>query len=420
MTSRPAWHPDPTGRFEQRYWDGAMWTDHVWARGQQGVDPLIPTAEAARPAMVAAAPNDPATRYTPPPAPALERRAFPPGWSQKKREKMTAEASRYLFPGENVLYQGNGGTWRPLANDLVVTDLRVFSFGVNGIGISVETQDLIAAEADANRGAVTLTDTSGIPKVFSSISPKDVADVHTAVEAARASDPSPEARGAVRAAAIRDAEELRLADLTIRERWPATMIYGDVSRKSETAIRALCARDEAPWLVIAPGFAQGVLAAFDDRLAIIKTGAMTSLMAGSLGGERSTTFYFADVNAIEYNSGFMNGVLEVLTASYQGTANKDFWRGTDQSRNADSNDPYTLSNTLPMAKVVYRECAPQIQELRARISGAKRPAPVVISAPAAAVAPGLGDQLEKLAALRAAGALTEEEFMAAKARLMAG
>lgn len=40
--SPPAgWHPDPTGRHAQRYWDGARWTDDVAdATGQQGTDPL--------------------------------------------------------------------------------------------------------------------------------------------------------------------------------------------------------------------------------------------------------------------------------------------------------------------------------------------------------------------------------------------
>ncbi|KQQ94598.1 hypothetical protein ASF62_11050 [Leifsonia sp. Leaf325] len=43
MTTTPAdWHPDPTGRFERRYWDGDAWTGHVWSAGQQGVDPLAP------------------------------------------------------------------------------------------------------------------------------------------------------------------------------------------------------------------------------------------------------------------------------------------------------------------------------------------------------------------------------------------
>ncbi|HEY7062502.1 MAG TPA: DUF2510 domain-containing protein [Chloroflexota bacterium] len=34
-----AWHPDPTGRYEQRYWDGHAWTGHVTRAGQQGWDP---------------------------------------------------------------------------------------------------------------------------------------------------------------------------------------------------------------------------------------------------------------------------------------------------------------------------------------------------------------------------------------------
>ena len=34
------WYPDPTGRFELRYWDGARWTDHVSTRGAQTTDEL--------------------------------------------------------------------------------------------------------------------------------------------------------------------------------------------------------------------------------------------------------------------------------------------------------------------------------------------------------------------------------------------
>jgi hypothetical protein len=41
------WHPDPTGRFEIRYFDGANWTDHVARGGQQATDPVVPVATAA-------------------------------------------------------------------------------------------------------------------------------------------------------------------------------------------------------------------------------------------------------------------------------------------------------------------------------------------------------------------------------------
>jgi Domain of unknown function (DUF4328)/Protein of unknown function (DUF2510) len=38
--SPPAWHPDPTGRFDHRYWDGKAWTDHVARAGQSDIDPV--------------------------------------------------------------------------------------------------------------------------------------------------------------------------------------------------------------------------------------------------------------------------------------------------------------------------------------------------------------------------------------------
>ncbi len=35
-----AWHPDPTGRHELRYWDGLQWSEHVSDAGAATVDPL--------------------------------------------------------------------------------------------------------------------------------------------------------------------------------------------------------------------------------------------------------------------------------------------------------------------------------------------------------------------------------------------
>jgi Protein of unknown function (DUF2510) len=36
----PGWFPDPLGRFDYRYWDGAQWSEHVSRDGQTYVDPL--------------------------------------------------------------------------------------------------------------------------------------------------------------------------------------------------------------------------------------------------------------------------------------------------------------------------------------------------------------------------------------------
>jgi hypothetical protein len=34
-----AWHPDPSGRHELRYFDGAQWTEHVSDQGAASIDP---------------------------------------------------------------------------------------------------------------------------------------------------------------------------------------------------------------------------------------------------------------------------------------------------------------------------------------------------------------------------------------------
>ncbi|MCZ7531552.1 MAG: DUF2510 domain-containing protein [Acidimicrobiia bacterium] len=38
MAQPAAWHPDPMGRYEYRYWDGTQWTPDVSTGGQTGQD----------------------------------------------------------------------------------------------------------------------------------------------------------------------------------------------------------------------------------------------------------------------------------------------------------------------------------------------------------------------------------------------
>lgn len=40
-TTPGAWHPDPTGRYESRWWDGSRWTQHVATNGRKMSDPLV-------------------------------------------------------------------------------------------------------------------------------------------------------------------------------------------------------------------------------------------------------------------------------------------------------------------------------------------------------------------------------------------
>jgi uncharacterized protein YxjI len=45
-SSPAAWHPDPLGRHELRYWDGTSWTEHVSNAGVTATDPLATSAAA--------------------------------------------------------------------------------------------------------------------------------------------------------------------------------------------------------------------------------------------------------------------------------------------------------------------------------------------------------------------------------------
>ena len=146
---------------------------------------------------------------------------------------------------------------------------------------------------------------------------------------------------------------------------------------------------------------------------IVKGGFIGGFMAGSLGGERASTFYFSQISGIEYNSGLINGVLEILTPSYQGTANKDFWRGTTKSRNADSNDPWTLSNCLPLTKDGYNSARDMIDELKRMIANFGRSSQNHQSSSV-----DLASEIAKLSDLHEKGVLSDAEFAQAKTRLL--
>jgi hypothetical protein len=40
-TTARGWYPDPTRRYDSRWWDGSRWTDHVVAQGRTMNDPLV-------------------------------------------------------------------------------------------------------------------------------------------------------------------------------------------------------------------------------------------------------------------------------------------------------------------------------------------------------------------------------------------
>lgn len=162
---------------------------------------------------------------------------------------------------------------------------------------------------------------------------------------------------------------------------------------------------------------EGSLIVFSDRCVISKSGLLAGFMAGSLGGSRDAAFYLKDITGIEYNSGLLNGVLEILTASYDGSQTKDFWSGMlNADRNKSQNDPRVLSNTLPLTKGDYQSAKPLIDKLRTMIQQAKE-TNVVVNVTSSNVS-STADELGKLADLLDRGLITLDEFQVAKERLL--
>lgn len=327
--------------------------------------------------------------------------------------------ANHLLPGEEVVVLAKTSLMRPMCDGIAITNARIASFYGQDVASRGAPRQVMADEIDRlevrkkfGGKSLIITTKVGDELNFGSLADADIDLVQRAGQRLAATGIPADIHAA------RSAYDLQQAQSA--EAWKQVEILGEKpSEKAWKTIKDHVTPGEVPWFVIGVG-SGGVFAAFDDRCMIIKVGVMTSLMAGSLGGGRITIFHYSEITGIEYNAGFLNGVLEVLTPSYQGTANKDFWRGSNKSRNADSNDPWTLSNCLPMAKPIYQSALPRLNEMRARIAESKRS--TVVVEPTAAQSPetrGLAEELERLAGLRDRGVLDELEFAAAKKAALA-
>lgn len=183
------------------------------------------------------------------------------------------------------------------------------------------------------------------------------------------------------------------------------------------------------------GFGQALIA-LSDRMVIAKAG----LMSGNTFGGKVTAFPYREVTGIELHTGFATGVLAIQTSSFQGTQAGSYW---SKGKNV---NPAELPNAIPLpSKAVVAKWQKHLQTLRAAVAGGglgantapppelgppvhlgvippKQNAPPSAPSNRATVTgtdADLGAQLQKLADLHAAGALSDEEFAQAKAKLLA-
>lgn len=143
--------------------------------------------------------------------------------------------------------------------------------------------------------------------------------------------------------------------------------------------------------------------ALSERFIVVKAG----FLAGATGGGRATSFRYTDIIGLEINTGWVNAVIEIITAGHTGTPEHDYWAmGKDR-------DPWKLSNTLPLTKELLEKQKDRIDALRALIDEAKSRL-----VPTGSPAVDIAKQLKDLAELKEKGILSIEEFDQAKKRLL--
>ena len=139
--SSAAWFPDPTGRRDQRYWDGAQWTDLVAsaAGGQAEHDPIAPDETLTPPGSAPAPDATPTPTPTSTPTPTEISDTRPASWTGQ--------------PSPVVVYATVG----PKTNGLAVAALVLGVLPLAGVGsiLAIVLGHIARRQIDTSNGAQT-------------------------------------------------------------------------------------------------------------------------------------------------------------------------------------------------------------------------------------------------------------------------
>jgi hypothetical protein len=171
----------------------------------------------------------------------------------------------------------------------------------------------------------------------------------------------------------------------------------DVSRLHPQAREALDANlmdGERVEVVIRGDSSQAVIAT-DRRVFVFKKG----FMAGATFGSELTSWDYRNLVGVQLHTGMLSGAV-VLQAPGQPGTRTSAWSQGDE-------DPYKAPNAIVITRP-WDQAERGVARIRELLALHHTPAP----------ATSLADELRKLADLRDDGVLTDEEFAAAKRRLL--
>ncbi|MFB8000003.1 hypothetical protein ACFC4G_45440 [Streptomyces sp. NPDC056002] len=377
-------------------------------------------------------------------------------FSARLLRKISSSTGFFLWPEEKILWVARLNGVRPMTDALIATSHRIIAINSgeahksSAVSLSLLWEDFVSADMAETWGGTKLLIRDGYgrehhlpldlrvpaPEAVAALREKDswrpkAAHPATAIRFApdeqdkdmRESGDSggpgvlPESRAcavAAGAAAHPAPAAPTPADRTLP--WQRTIFRG----KSQlgTHMRPVmreCAPGEEPWFVINTG--AGVLAAFEDRCLIttLDTDSLAGIVAAAQGNVRALCLPYSAIEAVEIRPrwNIFNTVYEVefLTVGRAG------------GLSAHAGPFARAENTLLFkGRDFFEECEPLISKIRQRL-GVTRVVPVGDQGRTAAASqsPGSSDiasQLYALTELHRTGALTDDEFAVAKARLL--
>lgn len=148
-----------------------------------------------------------------------------------------------------------------------------------------------------------------------------------------------------------------------REKVP---VVGDALKPAQWESIHTCARgNELPWLVLSNG-GSGIIAAFEDRLVVIKGGMMSSVASGSITLGGSATFRYSDITSIQHIGKQMDGTIEIVTPT-----NPSLTMSLMDGQKLED-ERWKRSNCVPMPRILYGTWSPHLDRIGERIAAARR------------------------------------------------
>jgi len=175
-------------------------------------------------------------------------------------------------------------------------------------------------------------------------------------------------------------------------------------KKANVELDANLRPDETVQVII-NGPSNQAMIGTDRRVFVYKKG----FMAGATFGAEMTSWEYRSLVGVQIHTGMMSGTV-VLQAPGQTGTKTSVWASGD-------GDPYKAPNAIPLNRP-FDQAKAAVARLRELIEEAHRGGPSVASAQRGAGPGSLADELKKLAELRDAGVLSEDEFAAMKTRLL--